>query len=137
MSVKDFDVLKHNIENGKYNNNLKRPIKPEGYKIANYVYDEDKSVKWNKEHQKELTDKYINDFNIFRSKSLDLENQFMDDLKLAIMNQFDLNIKNAELLANMSYDESHSEGLNVVLSTAIDLGELANSIIKNQNNKNN
>lgn len=132
--TKNLDMLDDNIKNNKYVNTLERPKKPEGYKKDNYVYDENKSVKWNRDHQKELADKYINDFNLYRSKSLDLEKQFMNDLKSAISIQFDLTSKNAELLANIAYEESHSDGLNSIVVTARDLGELANLIIKNQIN---
>ena len=58
----------------------------------------------------------------------------MNDLKSAISIQFDLTSKNAELLANIAYEESHSDGLNSIVVTARDLGELANLIIKNQIN---
>ena len=129
---KDLDILEYNIKNNKYVNTLERPKTPEGYKKDNYVYDENKSVKWNKDHQKELTDKYIKDFNLYYSKSLDLEKQFINDLKSAISIQFNLTSKNAELLANVAYDESHSEGLSSIVVTARDLGELANLIIKNE-----
>lgn len=129
---KDLDMLENDIENNKYVNTLERPKKPEGYKKDNYVYDENKSVKWNKEHQEELTDKYIKDFNIYHLKSVDLEKQFMNDLKLAILNQYDLTLANAELLANIAYEESHSEGLNAIVTTAKDLGSLATLIIENE-----
>ena len=132
--IKSLDMLNDNIKNNKYVNILERPKKPEGYKKDNYVYDENKSVKWNRDHQKELTDKYLNDFNLYRSKSLYLEKQFMNDLKSAISIQFDLTPKNAELLANIAYEESHSDGLNLIVTTARDLGELASLIIKNQIN---
>lgn len=129
---KDLDILEYNIKNNKYVNTLERPKKPEGYKKDNYVYDENKSVKWNKEHQKELTDKYIKDFNMYHLKSVDLEKQFINDLKFAILNQYNLTLANAELLANIAYEESHSEGLNAIVVTAEDLGSLAALIIKNE-----
>lgn len=129
---KDLDILEYDIKNNKYVNTLERPKKPEGYKKDNYVYDENKSVKWNKDHQKELTDKYIKDFNLYYSKSLDLEKQFINDLKSAISIQFNLTSKNAELLANVAYDESHSEGLNAIVTTAKDLGSLATLILENE-----
>ena len=129
---KDLDMLENDIENNKYVNTLERPKKPEGYKKDNYVYDENKSVKWNKEHQEELTDKYIKDFNMYHLKSVDLEKQFMNDLKLAILNQYNLTLANAELLANIAYEESHPEGLNAIVTTAKDLGSLATLIIENE-----
>lgn len=129
---KDLDMLENDIENNKYVNTLERPKKPEGYKKDNYVYDENKSVKWNKEHQEELTDKYIKDFNMYHLKSVDLEKQFMNDLKLAILNQYNLTLANTELLANIAYEESHPEGLNAIVTTAKDLGSLATLIIENE-----
>lgn len=132
--TKSLDMLDDNISNNKYTNFSNRPEKPEGYKKDNYVYDENKSVKWNRDHQKELTDKYINDLNLYRSRLSYLEKLFMKDLKSAISIQFDLTPKNAELLANIAYEESHSEGLSSIVTTARDLGELANLIIKNQVN---
>lgn len=129
---KDLDILEYNIKNNKYVNTLERPKKPEGYKKDNYVYNENKSVKWNKEHQKELTDKYIKDFNMYHLKSVDLEKQFINDLKFAILNQYNLTLANAELLANIAYEESHSEGLNAIVTTAKDLGSLATLILENE-----
>lgn len=130
--TKNLDMLDDNIKNNKYVNTLERPKKPEGYKKDNYVYDENKSVKWNKEHQKELTDKYIKDFNMYHLKSVDLEKQFINDLKFAILNQYNLTLANAELLANIAYEESHSEGLNAIVTTAKDLGSLATLILENE-----
>lgn len=129
---KDLDILEYDIKNNKYVNTLERPKKPEGYKKDNYVYNENKSVKWNKEHQKELTDKYIKDFNMYHLKSVDLEKQFINDLKFAILNQYNLTLANAELLANIAYEESHSEGLNAIVTTAKDLGSLATLILENE-----
>lgn len=130
--TKNLDMLDDNIKNNKYVNTLERPKKPEGYKKDNYVYNENKSVKWNKEHQKELTDKYIKDFNMYHLKSVDLEKQFINDLKFAILNQYNLTLANAELLANIAYEESHSEGLNAIVTTAKDLGSLATLILENE-----
>ena len=129
---KDLDILEYDIKNNKYVNTLERPKKPEGYKKDNYVYNKNKSVKWNKEHQKELTDKYIKDFNMYHLKSVDLEKQFINDLKFAILNQYNLTLANAELLANIAYEESHSEGLNAIVTTAKDLGSLATLILENE-----
>lgn len=52
--IKNLDELIENVKNGGYKVKVEYPKRPEGYKRENYVYDENKSVKWNREHREKL-----------------------------------------------------------------------------------
>ena len=53
---KTISEILYNLE--AYNNKMEFPKKPEGYRKEGYVYDEDQSVKWNREHRESLELEY-------------------------------------------------------------------------------
>lgn len=114
---KSFKEIKNNIT--AYENSLEYPKKPEGYRKENYVYDENKSVKWNREHREELEKEYEEKRDRYRKEDYDLELQFKEDMINATKKEFNLNEKQAELIFNRSWEEGHSDGYESVVDEMI------------------
>lgn len=128
-----FEDIKENIKNGEYENKGTRPVKPEGYKKENYVYDEEKSVKWNREHRIELEQEYENEWKVYRYEATNAEIKFKNDLIKAIMNEADLEEEQARIVYNKAYEDGHSEGLEEVVNKSEEYSrfvlEVINSIL--------
>lgn len=128
-----FEDIKENIKNGEYKNKGTRPVKPEGYKKENYVYDEEKSVKWNREHRIELEQEYENEWKVYRYEATNAEIKFKNDLIKAIMNEADLEEEQARIVYNKAYEDGHSEGLEEVVNKSEEYSrfvlEVINSIL--------
>lgn len=114
---KSFKEIKNNIT--AYENSLEYPKKPEGYRKENYVYDENRSVKWNREHREELEKEYEEKRDRYRKEGYDLELQFKEDMINATKEEFNLNEKQAELIFNRSWEEGHSDGYESVVDEMI------------------
>lgn len=128
-----FEDIKENIKNGEYENKGTRPVKPEGYKKENYVYDEEKSVKWNREHRIELEQEYENEWKVYRYEATNAEIKFKNDLIKSIMNEADLEEEQARVVYNKAYEDGHSEGLEEVVNKSEEYSrfvlEVINSIL--------
>lgn len=129
MSRMTFDGVRQKVLNEDYVFKGKRPEKPEGYKQANYVYDENKSVKWNREHQQELETKYASEIKEYTSKSNAKYKEFYYDVLKVLSEEFRFNAKQAEIIFSRAYDDSHDVGLLGVANRAEDLADMVEDII--------
>lgn len=106
--------------NDKYKNTMPSPYGLQRYS-ANHVFDEDKSVKWNKEQvvlkNKERTDKREE----YRKESNKLENQLREDISNAIAEEYGFNKEQADIILGYAYEQHHSSGYYEVINS---LGEL-------------
>ncbi|AEO93538.1 gp279 [Bacillus phage G] len=106
--------------NDKYKNTMPSPYDLQRYS-ANHVFDEDKSVKWNKEQvvlkNKERTDKREE----YRKESNRLENQLREDISNAIAEEYGFNKEQADIILGYAYERHHSSGYYEVINS---LGEL-------------
>lgn len=105
------------------------PKKPEGYKKENYVYDENKTVKWNREHQEELEEEYLNKRHEFQLASNAKETEFGLDVRKALHEEYRLSVKHADMIASRAWEEGHDSGLLEVVNQARDLAEFVTDII--------
>lgn len=124
-----LEKIKNNIELEKYTNKMKYPKKPEGYKEKNYIYDENQSVKWNEEHQVELTNKYIEELMKFQEETNRLQLEFREQLIASIIVEFNFNKAIAKIIYKVGWEEGHSTGLLSVVEEAIKYAELTEEIL--------
>lgn len=100
-----------------------KPQKPEGYRIENYVYDEEKSVRWNREHREQLIKEYEEEYEKYRNNLNKSRNTLLNDIIIAIQNEFNFNEEQAEKIYSLAYEESHSEGINEVINKVKEISE--------------
>lgn len=95
-----------------------------------FIFDEDLSVRKNKELAEEynrLIDKEKQDC---RESENSLHKEFRDDCIAAIINESSLTPIQAEIVFNYSYRLNHSEGKHAVASGLYELIEFAETLIK-------
>lgn len=124
MNIINNDILEIKENLKVYSNNKEYPKRPEGYSNENYVYDEDKTVRWNKEHREELIKEYRQKQDEYQKESNRVYEQFKLDLVSALKNRYKLNEKQSEIIFNKAWNEAHSEGLSSIVDLAEDLVEL-------------
>lgn len=129
--VKIYDTcqIRERLEFHYYDNISKYPSRskfPE-----DYVFDEDKSVKWNKEEVKRQNELIQKEKEYYIEKSQKLQEEFENDCINSICSGYTkINKKQASLIFNYAYRKSHSGGYYNVLSTLEELEELINSILE-------
>ena len=133
--MRNLDELIDAIKNDDYKVKMEYPKRPEGYKKENYVYDENQTVKWNREHQEILSKKYQQDLKDFHGETSNKEINFKNDFINSIVNEYKLSDKTANLIYNKSWDQGHAEGLLSVVYEAKDLLDFVVEIIKSENIK--
>lgn len=116
------DVLER-VENDYYENKVERPKKPEGYKITNYVYDENQTVVWNRNHQAELAQKYEKELTEYTTALNSKQKEFQYDVLKALSDEYHVNAEQARIIFSKAYDIMHSEGLTAVTFEAQELTE--------------
>lgn len=125
------DLIKR-VKNKEYKTSLEYPQKPEGYKKDNYVYDENKSVKWNREHREELEKDYREKMEEYRISQSDKDDLFMLDLAKMIHDNHELSVTIVDLITSTAYNENHSYGYEEVVWKADELADFADYVIKHQ-----
>ena len=123
-----FQTIIDKIDNGAYDKMIKYP---KLYKET-YIFDEDRSVKWNKKEVEKQNAKLIQEFNNLKMK----QESFRKDAIEYILNNYEINNNRdiASILFHIAYESSYSSGDIEVLNEIIDLAELAENVInKNKN----
>ena len=123
---KTISEILYNLE--AYNNKIEFPKKPEGYRKEGYVYDEDQSVKWNREHRESLELEYQEGLSNYQRESSRLELQFKHDLIRASEKEYKINYQQGEIFYKEAWNEGHSEGLEEVVNQMIKLLEFYKEI---------
>lgn len=116
---KSFEEIKNNLKD--YENKLEFPKRPGGYKKEGYVYDENQSVKWNREHRLELEKDYSDKLTEYQKESSNLELQFKHDLIRSSEKVYGINYKQGEIIYNQAWDQGHSYGYSQVVDDMITL----------------
>lgn len=91
MSNITLQEISERLANNYYNPTEKRPIKPEGYENENYVYDEEKSVRWNREHREELELAYKAELMNYKASERNKGTEFQYDLERALHYEYGIN----------------------------------------------
>lgn len=125
-----IEKLRENIKNGEYIGKVEYPKRPEGYKQPNYVYDENQTVKWNREQQEYLTECYQNDLAKFHAECNRVELLFFNDLKKMLVDTFGFSVMQVETISCKAWDDGHADGLENVVNQAIELADFAQQILE-------
>lgn len=128
----DLGDLERKLMEEAYRVPMEIPKRPEGYKKEGYVYDENQTVKWNREHQKELADKYEADRKKFDEASAGKSIEMQEDFIKAINQEYGFNAKQAQILFSRAYDDEHDTGMLAVLYKVRDLAEMVKDIIEEE-----
>lgn len=116
--------VREKIKNGAYEHKLKYPKKDTQIMKDDYITDENKSVKWNREQVELNKQKYKQDLDTFIQEGKDLRDLFFNDLLGVLIVGFEFTEKASRYLLNKAWDEGHSEGLESVVDVLVDLVEL-------------
>ena len=115
-----FETIIDKINNGEYVKNKQTILYEEGH-----VFDEDKSVKWNKEEVIRKNEQLKKEFN-----NAEVEN-FKNDVIEYILNNYEIsNNRNiANMVYHMAYEFGHSSGNRETLNETIGFAEFAEDIV--------
>ena len=104
VKYKDISEIRQDYDNGRYRSNIVIPKRV----TENYVFDEDLSVRKNREMVAEHNAN-IDKMRLEKNKeSARLDRQLHDDVAAYIMGTCDMNKKQAEIVENYVYIEKHS-----------------------------
>lgn len=124
-----FEEIIDRVHAGEYTNTKKRPMKPEGYGREGYVYDEEQSVKWNREHRIELENNWKEEWKLYMAAGSEKQLEFRKDLVKVIMTYADLTESQAEVIYKKAYENEHDGGIEEVINEAKELSEFITEVI--------
>lgn len=125
----NFDKLEQKMINDGYKVDIEYPKRPEGYKKEGYVYDENKTVKWNREHQAELAGEYSKKLTEYHKATNNKAAEFREDLKSALSTDYGFNGSQSDIIYNVIWEECHSEGLEYIIHSSKALAEIIKDVI--------
>lgn len=119
-----FDDIKSKINNGYYITKLSYPRRGMDT-MDNYITDENKSVKWNREQVQKNLNSYKKQLEEYKED----EKRKMDELQEGVINSvtsnyLSINREAAKFLFGEAYEETHDEGMTAVLDKLEDLIEV-------------
>ena len=115
---------------GYYNSNAQRP-KFERY-ADNHVFDENMSVKWNREEAARRNQAYKDALRAYYAIQNENDKKFQEDLVLAIMNDTNFSRLKAEMIYYKAYDMGHSGGYNEVVNYAMEIADFIYDFIRKE-----
>lgn len=122
-----FEEIYKNINNGKYEPSIPYPM-ARTYKPG-HIFDEDKSVRWNREKLDEENAKYKQEQAEYHAAVQEGEDRFQNDILAYIKSEYKLNNAQAKIIFSMAYQYGHSSGFYDVLTQAQTFSEFASNII--------
>ena len=115
---------------GYYNSNAQKP-KFERY-TDNHVFDENMSVKWNREEAARRNKAYKDALNAYYASQNEKNKEFQEDLILAIMNDTNFPRAKAEMISNKAYDMGHGGGYYEVVNHAVEIADFVYDFIRKE-----
>lgn len=94
-----------------------------------YIFDEDKSVKWNREQVKKFNREYEAEAQRLRSEEIAARKEADDAIMSYIIESTASNTRYAELLWDYVYDRYHSDSTGNLFYELDEIIELANSLL--------
>ena len=125
-----YDDIYDALEKEYYNVDAQRP-KFERY-AENHIFDENMSVKWNREEAARRNQAYEDALNAYYAIQNEADKKFQKDLILAIMNDTGFSYEKAEMIYSKAYDTGHSGGYYEVVSDAIEIADFVYDFIRKE-----
>lgn len=99
---------------------------------ADHVFDEDKSVKWNREQVEDNNRRYLEEVKRLNTEKNRRRDELHERIYKAIQDEvgYGLSRRKAMLLWNRAYEDGHSYGIREVVSNLDELMELAIQLLK-------
>lgn len=99
---------------------------------ADHVFDEDKSVKWNREQVEDNNRRYLEEVKRLNTEKNRRRDELHERIYKAIQDEvgYGLSRRKATLLWNRAYEDGHSYGIREVVSNLDELMELAIQLLK-------
>lgn len=111
--------------------------KPYGFKRvpSNFVFDEDKSVKWNKEQAKKNNDDYDNEVKRLNQEKMKRRDEIYAEIYKAIQEEvgFGISEKKAAKIWECAYDRGHSAGWYEIIVNLEEIEELVKFVLDKKN----
>lgn len=98
---------------------------------GNYIFDEDKSVKWNKEQVAINNENYRKEVARLNTEKNKRRDSILEDIYKAIQHEVGHSItrKQAQAVWNYAYEQGHSFGFNSILNCLYEIMELAEVLL--------
>ena len=125
MSIEE---IYNNISAGQYDASVPYPSVKRYPK--DHIFDEEKSVRWNREKAAGETNKRQQKLADYRASVLTGEDAFRSDVLSFIESEYDLNKSQARAVFSLAYEQGHSAGFEEVLTHVQSFGSLASDIIR-------
>lgn len=110
---------------------------PYGFKRvpSNFVFDEDKSVKWNKEKAQKNNDDYDNEVKRMNQEKMKRRNEIYAEIYKVIQEEvgFGISEKKAAKIWEYAYDKGHSEGWYEIMVNLEEIEELVKFVLDKKN----
>lgn len=127
MPIKSLEEIKEAYDNGEYKTKLSYPsgkkLKPTDF------IDKSKSVTWNEEEIEKRNNELDEAYKAYRIDNNRLSNKLSADVVMALMDEYDLNKGQAELVEEITYRDHHSY-MGDYFSYLDEFGEFAEKLIK-------
>jgi len=126
----DKSKILDKIRNKDYESKLQYPIEK---KVKDgYIFDEDKSVKWNREEVERKNIEVDKTIKAYKKLSSMGAEDFQTDVVEYLVNSFDIkdNKQIAEKIFSKAYEDGHSNGYYEVFSQATDIGSFVEDILR-------
>jgi len=111
--------------------------KPYGFKRvpSNFVFDEDKSVKWNKEQAKKSNDDYDNEVKRLNQEKMKRRDEIYAEIYKTIQEEvgFGISEKKAAKIWEYAYDKGHSAGWYEIIINLEEIEELVKFVLGEKN----
>lgn len=122
----DFEQVLQMTRNGEFENKV--PYPNTSFLKEGDVFDEEKSVRWNKEQVTIYNDGIKNQRKEYKRGETEAHKLFTNSLISAIMNDTGLSLEKAEIIYEKAYSDGHSGGYEDIISYAVELCDLLSKI---------
>lgn len=125
--TKTLEDIRKDYNDGVYVSKLKYPTAkkfPEGY-----IFDEDKSVKWNKEEVQRRNQEIADQYSAYRAENARLNNNLGDDVMNALVAEYGFSREQVLKIWGYAYNEKHSV-MNDVFNFVTELADFYEEMVR-------
>lgn len=130
MNSVGLNGVRFKINANTYTNKLPYPRKNTEILKDDYVTDENKSVKWNREQVQLNRETYRKSLKQYYDENNRLTQLFFEDLIYVLTSEFKFSDKASRYLLNIAWEDEHSSGLESVVDKLVDLIKLVQDFNK-------